>query len=44
MHDEHDEQCAEEIAFTGACRHGHAFSEPPGGCGRPGCDLNPATP
>lgn len=39
MHDDqHDDECGEDIRNTGACRHGHAFPEPEGGCGRPGCE------
>lgn len=32
----HDDECADEIRYSGACRHGHAFR---GGCDRPGCQF-----
>lgn len=34
---QHDDECNDEIANTGACKHGHAFS---GSCGRSGCSLS----
>lgn len=39
MWDDHDDECAEDITNTGACRHGHAFRVPAEGCGRPGCTI-----
>lgn len=34
---EHDEECAEQVRYSGACRHGHAFQ---GGCDRQDCPFS----